>query len=71
MNDVMNIIECRKVLSSVIREIDEWDNKKAGIVINAIDKMLISGKDERRYNIEKMIHGDKLPSVEFYENETV
>lgn len=67
----MNVVECRKILANIIQTIETVDIKQAKIVINAVDKMLISAKDERRYNIEKVLYGDKVPEIGFYENETL
>lgn len=67
----MNISDCRKTLSEIIKSIDTVDIKRAKIVINAVDKMLISAKDERRYNVEKVLYENKIPNIEFYENEKI
>lgn len=65
--DIANVIEIRQMLTNICRNIDNMDLRIVKAQVNAIDKMLISAKDERTYNQLKATLGDKFDSIDFYE----
>jgi len=66
----MNTRDIREKLTEIIDQIDTIDLRKAKTIINAVDKMLISAKDEKKYFIDKKIYGQVIPIMDFYENDT-